>query len=223
MEGSIAFKGIIFDMDGTLVDSERALLDMWECAARDAGFGFSRELMITTIGTTFAETMRIMTEAYPDAPQMEIRRETSARFQALRAGGGLKLRPGVVETLEKAASLGLLIGLCTSSRDESAAKTLKSVGISHYFNATVFGSDVEKGKPDPEPYLLVAKRLGVSPSECYVIEDSPSGARSALAAGMTVAVVPDMVAVPEDVAERAAVYASLEEAFAGLMKLDQRE
>ena len=196
------FDAIIFDMDGTLVDSESALLGIWETTARDAGFDFSRAVMIKTIGTTYDETVRIMREVYPDAPHDEIRVEMSARFKAMRENGQIGLMPGALEALEEVSQLGVPIGLCTSTRGSSATVTLESVGILKYFNATVFGDEVANGKPDPEPYLKVASKLGVSPARCLVAEDSPSGARSALSAGMTVTIIPDIILLPEDVLSR---------------------
>ena len=200
-----AYKAVIFDMDGTLVDSERALLDVWDSTAREMGYIFSRDVMMKTIGTTYAETMRMIRETYPDAPHDDIRKETSLRFGAMRAGGQIALRPGARTALAAVSDLGLKIGLCTSTRGMSAKATLDSVGISGYFNATVFGDEITRGKPDPEPYLLVASKLGLNPRECLAVEDSPSGARSALAAGMAVAFVPDMLPVPDDVADKIAI------------------
>ena len=207
------FGAVILDMDGTVIDSERALLALWEAVSMSRGYAFSREAMMRTIGTTYNETIRIMEEAYPDAPHAEIREEMARRFREMRENGEIGLRPDVNEFLEKVYGRGISIGLCTSTRGSSARLTLENAGILKYFDALVCGDDVTRSKPDPEPYLLSAARLGLSPMECFVVEDSPSGARSALAAGMTVAVVPDLIPVPGDVAGRVKVIDSILQAI----------
>ena len=215
---SADYKAVVFDMDGTLVDSERALLETWEFAAREMGYIFSREIMMKTIGTTYNDTMRRMIETYPDAPHEDIRKVTSERFQAMRESGKIALRSGAGAALEAVSGLGLKIGLCTSTRASSAKATLESVGIYEFFDAAVYGDEITRGKPDPEPYLLVASRLGVDPAECYAVEDSPSGARSALAAGMAVAFVPDILSAPEDVADKITIIDNLTQVISLLGK-----
>ena len=193
---------VVFDMDGTLIDSERVLLDVWISVARERGHIFSAAVMEKTIGTTAADTIKIMKEAYPSAPHDEIRAEMSARFREMRERGMIGLRPGVDEALEIVSRAGLAIGLCTSTRSSSAKVTLEAAGINRYFTAAAYGDEVTRGKPDPEPYLLVASKLRVSPSNCLAVEDSPAGARSALSSGMTVAFVPDMIPIPNDLTNK---------------------
>jgi HAD superfamily hydrolase (TIGR01509 family) len=206
------FRALILDMDGTTLDTERVLLKMWETAAREMGYIFAMDVMASTVGTTYAETLRMMDRAYPGAPHDGIRKEVSRRFQAARESGGIALRPGFHEIVRAARERGMALGICTSTRRASAEATLAAAGIAPLFDAMVCGGDTELGKPDPAPYLLAAERLGVQPGQCVAVEDSPSGARSALAAGMRVIVVPDVLAIPPDVAALAGMAADLAEA-----------
>ena len=208
-KGHKQYKAVIFDMDGTLVDTERMLLNIWESTAKEMGYVFSLDVMKKTIGITLADTIRVMLEEYPDAPHDEIRALMSERFRKIRESGQIALRPGAQEALEGVSKSGLKIGLCTSTRSSSAKITLKATGIHHYFDAVAFGDEVTRGKPDPEPYLLVASRLGADPGDCLAVEDSPSGARSALSAGMSVAYVPDIIPPPEEITDKITVLESI--------------
>ena len=199
-------------MDGTLIDSERALLDLWQLYALEAGYVFAREVMESTVGITYEDTIRVIAEAYPEAPHTDIRAKMSARMREKRENGEIGLMPGALAALEQVAALGLPIGLCTSTRGPSAVETLKTAGILNFFSAMVFGDEVSRGKPDPEPYLLIASKLGVNPADCLAVEDTPSGARSALAAGMDVAVVPDIVKAPAEIAEKVVVLENVTQA-----------
>jgi HAD superfamily hydrolase (TIGR01509 family) len=197
------------DMDGTLVDTERELIRLQGEVAREKGFHFDRAVMVSTVGTTYETSVRIMHDAYPDAPHAAIREEVGKRFSALRAEGGIPVRKGAHALLDAALTRGMVIGLCTSTQRPSVESTLNAADLTRYFTTTVCADEAEHGKPHPAPYLLAAKRLGVAPENCLVVEDSPAGARSALAAGMRVVVVPDLIPVPDDLADRVTVLDSL--------------
>ena len=92
-----------------------------------------------------------------------------------------------------------MIGLATSSRQIHAEQSLKRAGLYDYFDGKVFGYTVKEGKPSPEIYLKACKSIGIEPEDAVALEDAPSGAISAHAAGMRVIVVPDLVQPPEEV------------------------
>jgi HAD superfamily hydrolase (TIGR01509 family) len=203
---------LILDMDGTTLDTERVLLKIWEAVARERGHIFSMDVMASTVGTTYKETIRMMEAAYPGAPHDDIRAEVSGRFRIARESGGIALRPGFREIVSRARQKCMKLGICTSTRRVSAEASVAATGIASCFDAMVCGDDVSRGKPDPEPYLLAAKRLGEPPDLCAAVEDSPSGVRSALAAGMRVIAVPDVLPIPADLAALVSVAADLAEA-----------
>ena len=101
--------------------------------------------------------------------------------------------------LNAAKSHGCMIGLATSSRQIHAEQSLKRAGLYDYFDGKVFGDTVKEGKPSPEIYLKACKSIGIEPEDAVALEDAPSGAISAHAAGMRVIVVPDLVQPPEEV------------------------
>jgi HAD superfamily hydrolase (TIGR01509 family) len=130
-------------------------------------------------------------------------------MRALVAAEGVPLRPGAEAWLAFVAGLGVPLAVATSSGPEVVRVRLGA--RLPLFAAVVTRADVARGKPHPDLYLEAARRLGAAPGLCLALEDSPTGARAAIAAGMPVVVVPDLVEPPPDVAARAAgVYASLD-------------
>jgi HAD superfamily hydrolase (TIGR01509 family) len=129
-------------------------------------------------------------------------------MRALVAAEGVPPRPGAAEWLRFVAGRGIPLGLATSSGPWYLRERLGD--LLDLFGAVVTRVDVARGKPHPDLYLEAAARLGVAPVDCLAVEDSPAGARSALAAGMPVVVVPDLVPPPPELAARlAGVYDSL--------------
>jgi HAD superfamily hydrolase (TIGR01509 family) len=110
---------------------------------------------------------------------------------------GTVWRPGARELLAAVRSAGLRSALVTATRRRLVEVALGTIGRS-WFDVLVTGDEIINPKPDPEPYLTAARLLGVDPSRCVAVEDSPAGVRSALAAGCTVIGVPCDVALPED-------------------------
>jgi HAD superfamily hydrolase (TIGR01509 family) len=122
---------------------------------------------------------------------------------------GVTLRPGAHEWLAFVSGLGIPLGLATSSGPAAVQERLGDV--LHLFAAVATRADVEHGKPHPDLYLEAAKRLGIAPETALAVEDSPAGTQAALAAGMRVVVIPDLVMPPDDLAPRlAAVLPSLD-------------
>jgi HAD superfamily hydrolase (TIGR01509 family) len=201
-------QALILDMDGTIVDTERIIVDLLVQVTEEKGFTIDRDVFLSMIGTTTDYSREIMRNACPSAPVGEIWEDVAVRLTALRETGGIPVKPGLYELLAASAARGLKICVCTSTKRHSAEATLKSTGLADLTACMVCGGEAP-GKPDPAPYLLAAERLGVKPENCLAVEDSPHGAYSALSAGMITAVVPDLLPVPRYVAEKAVVCGSL--------------
>jgi HAD superfamily hydrolase (TIGR01509 family) len=185
-------------MDGLLVDSERLERRVWQRAAEEHGVDMSDERFATFVGHPIDECERLLTSYYGQTFDVHAFRSTChRRMRAIVETEGVPLRPGAPEWLEFVAALGIPLGLATSSAPALVRERLGDLVSA--FAAVVTRADVARGKPHPDLYLESAARLGVTAATCLALEDSPTGARSALAAGMPVVVVPDLVSVPPDV------------------------
>jgi HAD superfamily hydrolase (TIGR01509 family) len=200
---------VVCDMDGLLVDSERMERRVWRAAAADHGVELSDERFRTFVGHSADQCDRMLLDYYGEEFDVSSFRATChARMRALVEAEGVPLRAGAREWLRFLTGMGLPLGLATSSAPDYVPERLGE--LVELFSAVVTRADVLRGKPHPDLYLEVAARLGLEPAVCLAVEDSPAGARSALAAGMPVVIVPDLVTPPDDlVAALSGVYRSL--------------
>ena len=210
------FKAAIFDMDGLLIDSERAISTAWIEGARALGFKLEMADFMQVIGTASQQSTAILVGLLGSEAAM---RATAAQAQALlpQAGGApvFPLKSGAVPLLEALHAAGIPCAVASSSNVEEIRHRLGHVDVLRYFRCISGGDEVTHGKPDPALYLLAAARLGVAPEDCIAFEDSENGARAAQAAGVRVVIVPDLKHPPDDVAARAhGIIGSLSEAVA---------
>ncbi len=210
------FKAAIFDMDGLLIDSERAISAAWIEGARALGFDLKMSDFVKVIGTASQQSTAMLIEMMGSEEAM---RATAAKAHALlpQAGGApvFPLKPGALPLLEALQGAGIPCAVASSSAVDEIRHRLGHVDVLKYFRAVAGGNEVTHGKPDPALYLLAAARLDVAPEDCIAFEDSENGARAAQAAGVRVVIVPDIKRPPADVAARAhGVIGSLDEALA---------
>ncbi|BCI82399.1 HAD family hydrolase [Mycobacterium sp. SMC-18] len=193
------FKAVLFDMDGTLVDSEK----LWDVAMHafyaEKGGVLTDAVRETTVGGSAENVMRIVYDDLGLDPTPESMAESADWLHDYTGElfeQGLPWRPGAQELLETLAASDIPLALVTNTRRTLTEQALKTIG-SHYFTVTVCGDEVPDGKPHPAPYLRAAALLGVAAEDCLAIEDSVTGAQSADAAGCVVLVVPNDVEVPD--------------------------
>lgn len=189
---------VIFDMDGLMLDSERAILACLAQAAREAGHDLPRSLWLRMVGNSEAVCRALLDERI-GAEQREKLLERSQSLYDAVVDAGMPHRPGIVGLLDFLAAQGIPRAVATSTRRPLAMRKLEAAGLLPHFDAVCTSSDVEHPKPAPDVYLLAASKLGVAPVRCLVLEDSPTGVRAALAAGMHAIQVPDLVAPDEEV------------------------
>ena len=213
-------KGAIFDMDGLLLDSEAQSIYTWPEAGREQGYEITRQMIRDITGTNHVNCRRIMTEylgADLDFDHLYNRAIDLLYERMLKLN--MPLRPYAREILEDLKAAGVKLALGTSTNRDRAMEEMKIAGLDTFFDVFCFGNEVEKGKPAPDIFLLAAERLGIEPSECVVLEDSPNGVLAALAAGMEAIWIPDQITEEDrpDTAEAANyVFPTLKEASAHL-------
>ena len=187
---------VIFDMDGLMLDSERAIIACLAEAARERGHDLPELLWLSMVGHSEAVCRHLLDEAVGEAERERILQHSHVLYDAVVAAG-MPHRPGIIEMLDFLQVQGIPRAVATSTRRPLALKKLEAAGLLTRFDAICTSSDVEHPKPAPDIYLLAARSLGIEPSRCLVLEDSPTGVRAALAAGMYPIQIPDLLE-PDD-------------------------
>lgn len=182
------FDAVFFDLDGTLVDTERVALVTGIEAFAALGHTVDAAFMHRLVGKAEPQAAEIIRESLPGIDLHAFHAEWRRAFDG-GLDNGLDLKTGAVELLEM---LKHPLGLVTSTGRQGAHHKLDLAGIAHHFRTVVTFDDVRHPKPAPEPYLLAAERLGVDPARCLVFEDSDVGAEAAHRAGCVVVQVPDV-------------------------------
>lgn len=195
--------GIVFDMDGVLVDSERLVLRSWECVGRDLGLHGLNELFFRCIGTTHASTQKLFAEFFGPSLDYQAFRDRTRVYYMQFTKDGVPLKPGVMELLGWLKEHGWRTGLASSSREVNVRRNMEITGMGPYFNTLVCGDMLTASKPAPDIYLRACAELDMEPSQTYAVEDSRNGILSASAAGMKALLVPDMVEPDELMKSRA--------------------
>ncbi|NEX46032.1 HAD family hydrolase [Pseudotabrizicola algicola] len=185
------FDAVFFDLDGTLVDSERLTMQTGAAAFAEQGHTDVEDLLHSLVGIDQATSASLILSRFPQLDLDRLNTTWHASFLAAQAVD-LLLKPGAFDIVHGLRDRHAL-ALVTSSRRDPAEVRLVQAGLRPAFRAVITRDDVTAPKPHPEPYLLAATRLGVDPARCLVFEDSEPGAQAAFAAGMTVVQVPDII------------------------------
>ncbi len=177
--------GVIFDMDGVLVLTEQAHWQSWRDTAQTRNVQVAYETFLSCFGRVNDDCIRIMFgTGLPEDESRRIADEKEAAFRRI-IGGDVPLAPRARELLAELIAAGSRIGVGSSAPPENVNLVLDAGRIRGYFRAIVDGSQVKRGKPAPDVFLLAGEQLGITATRCAVIEDAPAGIRAARAAGMT--------------------------------------
>lgn len=192
--------GIIFDMDGVLIDSERQSNEGWLWAAGQLGVDMPIWLIDSFKGAPAELCCKFFDDYYKGViDYWEAKELRTQHVYKIRETEGIPVKKGVKDIFEYIRNNGLKCAVATSTRRESAEKTLHEIGVWDYLDAVVYGDEVEHGKPEPDIFLRAAKAIGVNTSEAVVVEDSINGIKAGYAAGMRVVHIPDTIAIDDDI------------------------
>ena len=185
-EAAAPILGVIFDMDGVLIDSEPLHQRSLESLLSDRGHVITEAEYADLVGLSQASTWDWMIGRYglPSTPATYQAEYEAGLLQIL--AGTLEPEPGALELVALLQEAGVHLALASSSHAEVVSAILGGLGLAESFKEIVSGGEVERGKPAPDIFLLAAERLGVAPASCVVIEDSVAGMDGACAAGMRV-------------------------------------
>lgn len=190
-------KAVVFDMDGTLFDTESVYAMAWREAGRELGLPSDRveAAVAACTGRNTKDTQEYFAQNMADIVTYDdfIAARTRHYDAEIERRGGIPKKAGLDELFAYLKQNGYKMALATATRRERTLDNLTKTGILDYFDALVTGDIVSHGKPHPETFLTAARMLGVKPNECMGVEDSFNGVRSIHAAGMLTVMIPDTV------------------------------
>ena len=183
---------ILFDMDGTLFDTEKHYQWAWRKAIAEAGYELdaSEVLKLRSLGAPY-NVAQFQEWFGEDVDYHAIRQERMNLMKNMLTNE-IPVKPQVPQTLEKLRQMGYSMAVVTATGQEQAVSNLKLAGLLTFFDRVISASMVKRGKPAPDVYLHACEVLEVQPENCYAVEDSPNGVMSAHAAGCRTIMIPDL-------------------------------
>ena len=186
-------KGILFDMDGLILDTEKLYCRFWQEAARILGYPMTMEqaLGMRSLNRHAGEA-KLKSYFGEGISYTEVREKRIELMDAFVEKEGVTTKPGILELLAFLQEKQIRTAIATSSPIGRTKKYLSSVHLENEFDAIVSGYMVEHGKPEPDIYVYAARQLGLKPDNCIVLEDSPAGILAAYRAGCMPVMIPDL-------------------------------
>ena len=186
-------KGIIFDMDGLMIDTEMLLQRFWCEAANEYGYPMKPEhsLKIRSLNAKLAEPM-LKQLVCEDFEYQKVRKRRMELMNSYIEKNGVEEKEGLRELLAYLKEKNYTLAVATATDYERTKLYLESIGVFSYFSQVICGNMVKNGKPEPDIYQLAVQKLGYKPEECMALEDSPNGIIAAYRAGVCPVMVPDL-------------------------------
>ena len=192
------YKGAIFDMDGVLFDTERIYQETWQEIAARQDITLDGSFLRAISGTNGAYMCRVI-EKYYHVPDGKDIMERGMEQVRQKLSVYVPMKKGVRDILDYFRKNDIGIAVASSSAVQQIEANLQMSGIRDYFSVIVSGLEVNQGKPEPDIFLLAAKRLHCAPEECFVFEDSENGIRAGYAAGCFTVMVPDLLEASSEI------------------------
>ncbi len=191
-------KAAIFDMDGTITDTEKCNVEFWIKASKDFGFDVEEEDILYIRSLEAAKSAAYLGSKYEGFDFEKVREVRRRYMREYVDTHGVEAKPGVLELLTYLREKGIKTALATATRYDHAERYMKDLGFFDLFDKIVCTSMVEHGKPAPDVFLYACECVGERPEDCMAVEDSPNGIRSASSAGCRTVMVPDLTPVDDD-------------------------
>lgn len=201
-------KGAIFDMDGTLLDTEKHYSRGWLVVADDFGLERNHELPYAMSGTSWDAMSDKLHQYYPEV-DAEAYTEKVIAYAKSHIGSQPELMPGTLEILRYFQEQNVSMAVASSSDRAVIEEKLEQAGIISYFDTLIGGDEVTKGKPNPEIFLKAAAAMNLPIEDCYVFEDSFNGVRAGAASGALTIMIPDQVPPTEEIRSLCSLQESL--------------
>lgn len=185
-------KAVVFDLDGVIVSTDDYHYRAWKSMADEEGIYFDREINERLRGVSRMESLEIILEkaekTYTDQEKNQMaERKNNLYRELLNELTPKDILPGVMKVLEELKENNINIAIGSSSKN--TPMILEKIGLNNYFDAVADGNEIRNSKPDPEVFLLAAKKLEIAPKDCLVVEDADAGVEAALAGKMKVLAV----------------------------------
>lgn len=178
--------GVIFDMDGVLADTGPIHFESWKKLADEIGVSFTKSFFNHTFGQTSPEIVEKIVKGDMSKSKIRELADRKERYYREMVAEKLKPLPGVIELIGELDANKFKMAVGSSGPPENVNLLISELGIKRYFDAIVTAADVDRGKPNPEVFLVAAEKMTIQPANCVVIEDAPVGIEAAIKAEMKV-------------------------------------
>lgn len=213
-------EAVLFDMDGLIFDTERLHKVCWLETGKRLGYPMKEEHIDQIRGRISTSSCELFREWFgSQVDYYEARKLRTELLDEMLQKSGVPVKPGYTRLKAYLKEKGIRTALATSSQRKRAEGYFKMAKLPMDFDTEVCGTEIAKGKPDPDVFLRAAEKLHVAPENCLVLEDSPNGVRAGSAAGCQVIMVPDMDPATEELRKMCSMVAeTLEDVIGWLEK-----